>query len=175
MRIVYPWKKIIAFVILSVCIVSLAFCYYDDIDSNNKSDVSFGVNALIGGGSFRQSGEKKELMAADFSLGIATRFDNIDIGISPSYSVSAHDSANELNTFHLTADLGFRNFDGSASFVVSGGYDFGMKGIELGASVRFFVDSFYIDLLKLSVVYSPVYDVTTIRAYLNCIVLFVMV
>lgn len=166
-------RKILCFLFGVLIFIGYAWCGSQGSWSPNyphtvyESKVTYTTNVNVGIGGLKrpnddiESSIDRSLLVAEFSADIAYDFTNHwMVGISPSYNVSVGMKANdELESFSLLGEIGWYSvIDQDFSVAVMGlvGYNFGLKGIDFGFSLRnFFGSSHGYDVLRLVFTYLP--------------------
>lgn len=150
-------KRAVVILLVFFCVSVSAWC-----------EPYFTFNPSFGLGSFKQNNISNNVKTTNVEVvgGVGVRIDDWHLALTGSYNATfgGKEIKKKLNTGSLLLEFGLNLGDFSssrASFTmgVFGGYNFSLYAVEAGLSIGAGTEHFGLDILRLSLTYSPVYDV----------------
>lgn len=162
-------KRVVVILLVFFCVCASAWC-----------EPYFTFNPTFGLGSYEQNNISASVFTTNVEVvtGAGVRIDEWHVALTGSYNATfGKKGVSTLHTGSLLLECGVNlgEFSSSqASFTMGGfaGYNFALYAIEGGFSIGIGTNQFGLDLLRLSLSYSPVYDV--FKCNLNITMLIVL-
>lgn len=149
-------KRVVVILLVFFCVCASAWC-----------EPYFTFNPTFGLGAYKQNNISDSVFTTNIEVvtGAGVRIDDWHVALTGSYNATfGKKGVSTLHTGSLLLECGVNLGDfssNSASVILGffGGYNFALYAVEGGLSIGWGTDQFGLDLLRLSLSYSPVYDV----------------